>query len=380
MKAAIIYSSFFDEHGMERKIGGIETYLINLAKILMSQNIKVSIYQWAAINFTKEVDGVIVEGVPVLQVPYNQRHKVIFLSVLKEIDPDEDIVIFGSDSQSVKSSCRRAISIQHGISWDLPVRFMTNHSFFRNPYAGRFYKFLIRRHFIERYERCVNRVCVDYNFINWYRTYLVDGEKGNNWVIPNFAPLATPSQISEKNFDSESVRIIFSRRFCEFRGTGIMSEAVRYLLGKYSNIEFTFAGDGPDSEWLKDFFVDEPRVKFIKYLPGEGLDVHLGYHIAVVPSLASEGTSLSVAEAMGAGCAIVATNVGGMTNMIIDGYNGLIVSPSTSDIVDSIGKIIKNPKLMRKLSENAYLVARESFSFEKWRERWLELIDVIAGE
>ncbi|WP_420491566.1 glycosyltransferase [Neobacillus drentensis] len=49
-------------------------------------------------------------------------------------------------------------------------------------------------------------------------------------------------------------------------------------------------------------------------------------------NLGSEGTSLSLLEAMAAKCAEIATNVGGMTNIILDNYNGLIINPDESEL------------------------------------------------
>jgi len=223
-------------------------------------------------------------------------------------------------------------------------------------------------------------VCVDYNFLNWYRTYLVAGPPGRNWVIPNFAPIASSEQIKIRDHDDKTTRILFARRFCEFRGTRIMAEAAKSILVDHPNVEFTFAGEGPDEKWLKETFDDESRVKFLKYFPEEALDIHLRHHVAVVPSLASEGTSLSVAEAMGAGCAVLATDVGGITNMIIDGYNGLLVPPIVSELNAALEKIIENPPLMKQLGANAYDIASKSFSLSKWQAHWSELIEAIVKE
>jgi len=86
-------------------------------------------------------------------------------------------------------------------------------------------------------------------------------------------------------------------------------------------------------------------VTFTKYLPDEVLDIHLEHDIAVVPSIASEGTSLSVAEAMGAGCAVVATAVGGVTNMIINGHNGILAMPDAASVLNGLETVVSDPAL-----------------------------------
>lgn len=379
MKAAILYSTFFDHDGKEQMIGGIETYLLNLAGVCQEMVIEPTIYQWSNKPFHRNVDGIVAKGMPVLHLPYKKRPHALFGSVLEEIDADEDIVIFGSDAQSVRSNCKRAVSIQHGISWDLPARFLTSHGLCQRGLIGRLYKAWIQRRFIGYYERCPNRVCVDHNFLNWYRTHLVAEPRGRNWVIPNCAEIASMEQIKARNRSEKTIRILFARRFCEYRGTRIMSEAAKSILARYSNVEFTFAGEGPDEKWMKEYFADEARVKFLKYFPDEALDIHLRHHVAVVPSLASEGTSLAVVEAMGAGCAVVATAIGGITSMIIDGYNGLLVSPNVSELTSALERVIESPEFMRQLGENAYDVASKEFSLRQWQTRWRQVIETIAN-
>jgi len=187
-------------------------------------------------------------------------------------------------------------------------------------------------------------------------------------------------QIEARDRSDMIIRILFARRFCEFRGTRIMAEAAKNILACHSNVQFTFAGEGPDEKWLKEFFADEACVKFLKYLPNEALNIHLKQDIAVIPSLASEGTSLSAAEAMGAGCAVVATDIGGITNMIIDGYNGLLVSPNVSELISALVQVLERPEFMRQLGANAYCVASKGFSLDQWQARWQRVIETVIGD
>lgn len=320
------------------------------------------------------------KGIPALHLPFKKRPYALLDAVLEEIDSDEDIVIFGADHQSVRSDCKRAVSIQHGIAWDLPNRFMTRHGLCHKGLVGNLYKAWIRRRFMGYYERCQNHVCADYNFLNWYRTQRATEPDGRNWVIPNFANIATEDRIQACNRDCKTIRILFARRFYEYRGTRIMAEAAKKILAGYSNVEFTFAGEGPDEKWLKDSFAGEARVRFLKYLPDEALEINLKHDIAVVPSLASEATSFSVAEAMGAGCAVVATAIGGITSMIIDGYNGLLVLPDVSELTSGLLRVVESSELRKQLGANAYEVAARGFSLSKWQARWRQVIETIARE
>jgi len=133
--------------------------------------------------------------------------------------------------------------------------------------------------------------------------------------------------------------------FARYRGARLFGEAGLGILRRFPNTAVTFAGEGPEESWLRKQFAGNPRVTFTKYLPDEVLDIHLEHDIAVVPSIASEGTSLSVAEAMGAGCAVVATAVGGVTNMIINGHNGILAMPDAASVLNGLETVVSDPAL-----------------------------------
>jgi len=172
--------------------------------------------------------------------------------------------------------------------------------------------------------------------------------------------------------------VLFARRFVEFRGTRLFAGVVQRLLAQHPQVEFTWAGEGPDEDWLRRTFADQPRVTITKYLPQAAKEVYVRHHIAVIPSLASEGTSLSVAEAMGSGCAVVATCVGGITNMIIDGHNGLLVMPDADSLYGALHRLLENPALRRDLGAAARQCAETSFSLAAWKNRWRAVLQQVA--
>jgi len=380
MNAAILYSNIFDHDTAEQMLGGIETYLLNLARVFQSLNIEPTIYQWSRTRFERSLGDILVIGMPVLKEPYKQRPATLFKMVLAEQKHKKSIFVFGTERQSVKTTLVRSVSIQHGIAWDLQSQFLTNHKAIQRGVLGALYKAWLHRYYIECFERCYNRVCVDYNFLNWYHTFKASDPPGRTWVIPNFTSCTSTQQIKGFDRDKEEIKIIFARRFCEYRGTRIMAEAATRILAAYPHLSFSFAGEGPDENYLKQRFSADSRVHFIKYSPDNALGVHCQHDIAVIPSLASEGTSLSVAEAMAAGCAVVATAVGGITNMIIDGYNGLLVSPDACSLTDALTWLIEHPVERKKLAVNAYHVATEGFSLPKWQSRWRHVIETIVCE
>jgi glycosyltransferase involved in cell wall biosynthesis len=77
-----------------------------------------------------------------------------------------------------------------------------------------------------------------------------------------------------------------------------------------------------------------------------------------------EGQPVSLVEAMAHGCPIVATAVGGIPELIQDGFNGLLCEPRDSLCLEQkINQLIEYPQLRLKFSE----ASRHSFETGSFR-------------
>ena len=84
---------------------------------------------------------------------------------------------------------------------------------------------------------------------------------------------------------------------------------------------------------------------------------------------------------MSTGNVCICTCVGGMTNIILDNFNGYFVRPNSSkDIIDKISFLINNPEKMEYLSQNAQKTIESSFSFDIWEQRWINVLKEITEE
>jgi glycosyltransferase involved in cell wall biosynthesis len=90
--------------------------------------------------------------------------------------------------------------------------------------------------------------------------------------------------------------------------------------------------------------------------------------IVLIPTFAYEGACLAAIEALCAGKAIVATNIGGLNDTIIDGFTGLIAQPNPSDIADKVIELIQNEELRNELGREG---ARQSrlYTLSAWYDR-----------
>lgn len=365
-KVYILYSNFYTRDGSRLTIGGIQTYIYNLSQALIKIDKVPIIMQFADKSFENEYKNIKVLGVDVSK-NYKNKRKILFNECMKLFDVEEDILIFASDDISVKNNLKNVISIQHGIFWDVQRHRgygnIRNRLYFLNRTFEAFRT-------INRVSRSNLLVCVDYNFQNWYRTQLAYPEV-KTVVIPNASSIP---KFRKPLSNKREVSIIFARRFFEYRGTRIFAKAIETILNEFSNVQITFAGEGPDENYLKDKFSKDNRVQFIKYTSSESLEIHSAFDIAVIPTTGSEGTSLSLLEAMAAGCAVIATDVGGLTDILINGFNGIVISPDERPLYQALKELIDNETLRNKLSLNGYQTVRESFNLDLWEKSWQELI------
>ena len=78
-------------------------------------------------------------------------------------------------------------------------------------------------------------------------------------------------------------------------------------------------------------------------------------YVVIVPSL-SEAFGLVNIEAMSVGTPVIASNVGGISEVIRDGIDGFLVPPNEPKILaDKICYIFQNPELRGEMGRNARL-------------------------
>ena len=370
----LIYTKYYDFDNCKLTIGGVQTYIKGLGEVCQEMGFLCKVYQTG--ESTKEV--ALENGICVYQVNTKDKKKrkqkiqLVVNQIMKEYNDEEDLLIFLANEITCENTASRTIALQHGISWDYlydkPLSKLRNaiHYALKSKNSFKLIKNL-------NHVKCL--VCVDYNFPNWVRSTAIKCDTTLK-VIPNFTPIAPAF---EKPTDR--INIIFARRFFPFRGTRIFGPAIANILAKYDNVYVTIAGDGPDEEYLRDMVKDySNRVTFIKYSAEEALAIHADKHIALVPTIGSEGTSLSCLEAMSAQCAVICTDAGGLSNIVLDGFNGLYTERTAQDLEDKIGYLINNPNERKKIAENGFNVIKQGFSFEIWKQRWKQIIAEITNK
>lgn len=100
----------------------------------------------------------------------------------------------------------------------------------------------------------------------------------------------------------------------------------------------------------------------------------------VLPSL-SEGLPLSLLEAMAAGCPVVATSVGGNTEVVQDGVTGFLLPPERPDLIaDRIVQLLVERETASDMVARAQADIRRRFSADAMVERYERLFERTLGE
>lgn len=380
-KSLVIFvDGFVDVNTGNLKIGGIQTYVYNLSLLAKNNGFEVIVVQFASKRERVETEY---EGIKVI-TRYgkgNSGRQKCFDEIYRE-KRDNAVYIISSDQYDIRSQAPYVITIQHGIAFDIPAE-MIKGFWGLNKLTIRVNKLLRCIKNVERFGMTRNTVCVDYNYYNWFRTFgTIDQSIKKVKVIPNYSnEIISKTEFESKLTNRQKCRsIIFARRFTDYRGTLLFSRVIERLISENFQFEVTFAGEGPLKQYLIDTFKDCTNVKITSFNAVDSVSVHKLYDIAVVPTVFSEGTSLSLCEAMAAGCFPVCTHVGGMTNMIIDHFNGIMCQPDENSLYSSMIEVLTMPQQeFDAISRQSFLTASSAFKIGRWQEQWIKFIDEIIG-
>jgi glycosyltransferase involved in cell wall biosynthesis len=120
-------------------------------------------------------------------------------------------------------------------------------------------------------------------------------------------------------------------RLVPVKGPEFLIEAAQFIIPKYPNVFFVFTGDGhlrKDLERKASDLGIKENVVFLGWR-NDAAKIISVTDIFVLPSL-NEGMGRVLAEAMALGKPIVASNVGGIPDLVIHGKNGFLVPPKNS--------------------------------------------------
>ena len=148
-------------------------------------------------------------------------------------------------------------------------------------------------------------------------------------------------------------------------------------LADLPNVRLLVVGDGPQELALKrlaDKLGVLDRVEFFGFQP----DVRpylLASHLFIQPSYANEGVSQSLLQAAAMGLPIVASDIGGLNEVIRDRYTGILIEPKSSESIKGALQELENSLDFRhQLAAAGKTYVLENYGALKMSERMLEVM------
>ncbi|HEX4884400.1 MAG TPA: glycosyltransferase [Casimicrobiaceae bacterium] len=364
LRADIVNFAFFDAEGARLLTGGAERYVLELARHLAGLGFVPRILQNATVPFMRAHEGFEIVGVAAgsaqdlsgMSEGFNEAIRGAALVVASPVDLAAGL-----------RTPAPVVGISHGIHWDYDNNRIDVHDAAKDAA------------YVAAVKACALCVCVDSNFPNWLRCFDADAAARTR-RIPNFVDVHRFVPVP-KRFDGR-LDVLFPRRLCRERGFRDVVEAFDRLLPKHPAIDLHLCGEGPaEDEAIAAAFVARHagRVRWSRLAMDEMPAAYAASHVVLVPTTFAEGTSLSCIEAMATRNAIVTTPVGGLADLVVDGWNALVVRPGADGIVASVERLVRDRALAERLATNALTVVH-AFARSRWLAQWQAVLhEVLPG-
>lgn len=354
-----IVPQFLDRAGEITIFGGSERYLVELCRLIRTLGHPVTVFQpaggppWERSYQHLRIVGVDVNDYFELEQAVRSRTALPALTI--------HLAFYTAGPSTVPP----AIGISHGVYWDDPY-YHEDHD------RAQWHQARV----LSALEHLDLVVSVDTNTIGWVSATSPRLASKLTYV-PNFVDLRAfmprPRKASTRR---GRIAILFPRRLVTPRGFWLMETLVPAVLEAHQQVEFQFVGQaaGEEEVAIRRLMAAYPgRVRW-GFLPHHRMpSAYQGTDIAVLPTLSSEGTALACLEAQACGVPVVATRVGGLPNLILDDYNGILVEPNAAAVRAGLERLIRDPGLRHRLAGNA-LKTVQAFAIDRWRNHWLDIL------
>ena len=366
---AIRTGTFLSVDGKSFYSGGAERYLIDLNAILEKENVNMNIYQDANFPMFRKYKNINVIGVPFYDNSNDYELKAYKrnMAFVYEVYNKTQLTIYSPFYDCNPFTVNPSIGISHGIAWDNQT----------NKWEDGFAFEVEKNNVIRGAQMCDKLVSVDTNTCNWFQTLDYDLGIKKFSYLPNYVDIKEFSPRIDYLEEREKIVITYPRRLYGARGLYLLLNISEKIIKNHKNVEIHFVGTGFDYDLdiIKKMMKKHPKNIFCySKEPTEMHNVYKNTDISVIPTIMSEGTSLSCLEAMASGNIVIATRVGGLPNLIINNHNGYLIEPNEEALFNAIEDAIINYSNRKQMRKNAIAVA-ETFNKKYWNQKWEEILN-----
>lgn len=203
--------------------------------------------------------------------------------------------------------------------------------------------------------------------------------RGKTWhILPG--TLRSFDESCKPRFLSFPINFLIVARLEKVKNLELAFEALKEVSRISPNLPFRIdvVGDGSEREMLQSL---GRKLQLPVTFHGWQLNPSNYYRTAQIFLLTSksEGTPVSVMEAMSFGCVVISTNVGGVSDLIEDGKSGVLVTQSSSDIASRMVNLLFNRNTYHEISKNSIVRAKSMFLESRMKEKHLQLYEDVTA-
>lgn len=193
---------------------------------------------------------------------------------------------------------------------------------------------------------------------------------------------AVPHDRDEWTIKNSDVVIGCVGRLSPEKGHTVLLQAFQKVISRHPVARLALIGEGQERERLEHLAADLNITHFVRFL---GLRADVPEVLATcdffaLPSI-QEGFPMVILEALAAGKAVVASEVGAIADVIRPGATGLLVPPGDADaLADALCLLIEDEGARQRLGQNGREVVREAYDFERTVGQYDDLYQRVLGE
>jgi glycosyltransferase involved in cell wall biosynthesis len=216
-------------------------------------------------------------------------------------------------------------------------------------------------------------ITVDKSSLKFFK----EAEINNVTYIPNGVDIERFDRQGVEKKNDQKIRFLFVGRLESEKGLKYLFHAVKLLQGRTKNFDVLLVGDGAQRKRLEILAQSLDIEEYVQFKGKVNMnsvtDIYRNSDVFVLPSI-HEGFGIVNLEAMASGLPIIATNVGGVPEIIKDGENGLLVEPKDSKALAKLGET------GRKLVEEKYSWARVGIDIQRVYEDQTNIGKIIKNK
>jgi glycosyltransferase involved in cell wall biosynthesis len=172
--------------------------------------------------------------------------------------------------------------------------------------------------------------------------------------------------------DSVKTYVVYVGRLTQIKRPDRLIDLGRLLKASYPTAHLIIVGAG---EFLEALTLESENESLPITFLGWRNDIDMFLSASDIAVLCSdnEGIPLTLIQASQAALPIVTTNVGSVSDIVLDGVTGLLTEVSANGVIQGVSKLVDDPDLRVRLGESGQMRARELFSSQAMVERHEEL-------